>query len=358
MSIPFKTAMAYKKIGEKRKQASENLTGLYTATVVANGEEKEPINENLDKAKLGRIRVRVHNIHDKNTKISDCPWADYCSPYGGFNDVGFFFIPPVGSIVYVMFIGGIPSAPVWVGTRWSLGESPRATYNDPKTVYPKNNVIRTPSGITIELDDSKTNAGIRITSAAGNFVSIDDFDKQTINVSAEGDVNITSNGNINLRGKELNMLFESIKVEAKEDINIASQNLNSEYNHTHKGDTNVVEGNFKMHQGSVAVTAPGHIETTGKISSDSDIICLGNAYIHGRIVADHSIYTKERIYDNAKYNGSMGLLYTDLSSWFRLHQHIETSTFLNPIGPTMPNLLGPDVEAFYSNNPLMKFIMM
>jgi len=58
--------------------------------------------------------------------VYDCEesgWALPCSPYGG-KGVGFFFIPSVGSNVWMEFENGDPDYPIWVGCFWDEGESP------------------------------------------------------------------------------------------------------------------------------------------------------------------------------------------------------------------------------------------
>ena len=46
-----------------------------------------------------------------------------CVPYAGPN-VGFAFLPEVGSGVWIEFEGGDVSYPIWVGGYWREGEVP------------------------------------------------------------------------------------------------------------------------------------------------------------------------------------------------------------------------------------------
>ena len=192
----------YNTLHKQNEEISRNLSGLFRATIITNGTEREPLKENVDIAKLGRCRVLVHALHDENTPIVELPWAELSSPYGGSIDTGFFFVPEINSTVFVMFVNGNSSAPVIMGSWWNYqarnSESPAAAYMDKNTEYPKNKVIRTKTGHMIEMDDSPLNKGIRITTSNGNMIHLEDSDDNTLNVHFEGDINYTCNGKFNL----------------------------------------------------------------------------------------------------------------------------------------------------------------
>lgn len=80
-----------------------------------------------------RLRIRVPVVHGVDHPVEFLPWAEPCmSIFGGgiraksstgqfvdsanYVSHGCIAIPPVGSSVWVMFEGGNPNSPVWIGT--------------------------------------------------------------------------------------------------------------------------------------------------------------------------------------------------------------------------------------------------
>lgn len=120
-----------------------------------------------DPLKIGRIKVRT--AHFVSAPIEIIPWSVYGSPgNGGSDNVGFYFLPPVGSTVVVSFIGGDPEFPVWLGGVpgvpdevpethvTKLDESQPYGEELPNWDYTRFNSITTPSGHRIILDDNLT----------------------------------------------------------------------------------------------------------------------------------------------------------------------------------------------------------
>jgi len=112
-----------------------------------------------DNDKLGRIRVRVPTIFGATTEV----WARPCLPFGHF------FIPAIGTKVWVEFEAGDRRYPLWVGTWYPSGSVPAEAAVSP----PDNRVIRTPSGHTIELLDKDGEEKIVIKHKGNSFLSID-----------------------------------------------------------------------------------------------------------------------------------------------------------------------------------------
>lgn len=120
-----------------------------------------------DPAKIGRIKVRTpHYISYPEEMI---PWAVYSSPgNGGSDNIGFYFLPPVGSTVTVIFVGGDPEFPVWMGGVPGIPDGVAEThvtkldatqpYGEPieNWDYTRFNSITTPDGHRIILDDNRT----------------------------------------------------------------------------------------------------------------------------------------------------------------------------------------------------------
>lgn len=77
--------------------------GIYRATVV----------NNVDPMFLGRIMVTVPDVGG----VTPSTWAMPCVPMAG-KQMGAFFVPQVGSGVWIQFEGGDPDYPVWTGGWW------------------------------------------------------------------------------------------------------------------------------------------------------------------------------------------------------------------------------------------------
>jgi uncharacterized protein involved in type VI secretion and phage assembly len=82
---------------------------------------------------------------------------------------GHFFVPPVGAHVWIEFEGGDPDLPLWVGVWYPKDQAPVEAQISPPDVR----VIQTPSGHTIEIDDTDGDEKILIRHASDAFVSID-----------------------------------------------------------------------------------------------------------------------------------------------------------------------------------------
>ncbi len=75
--------------------AATRLFGVYRGSVVATN----------DPNGQGRIQVMVPGVHGQTSG-----WAMPCGDYGGIKT------PNLGAIAWVMFEGGDPAYPVWIGS--------------------------------------------------------------------------------------------------------------------------------------------------------------------------------------------------------------------------------------------------
>lgn len=113
-----------------------------------------------DPLKSGRVRVQVPAMF-----VDDAPWARPCFPYGHF------FVPAVDDHVWVIFEGGDPAAPVWLGVWYPSGDAP-APAGDAQP--PVQRLVRTQSGHTLMLDDTDGKQTLRIEDSSGCFVELSD----------------------------------------------------------------------------------------------------------------------------------------------------------------------------------------
>jgi hypothetical protein len=126
---------------------SEFYHGIYRGSV----------SNNLDPMQLGRLQVQVPGVQGQ----SELSWAMPCAPFGGKNGIGGFALPPIGANVWVMFEGGAPADPVWMGTFWSTQERPPA-----QLAIEQTRVFKT-DGIEVKLTDIPGAAMLEIKMVSG-----------------------------------------------------------------------------------------------------------------------------------------------------------------------------------------------
>lgn len=111
-----------------------------------------------DPERRGRIRVKVPNL------LGDYEvWAMPCVPYAG-PEIGIFFLPDVGTNVWVEFEGGDLGLPIWTGCFWAREQIPARDH--------KRNIkfIKT-KRVTIRIDDEE--GVLEISNSAGSTILLD-----------------------------------------------------------------------------------------------------------------------------------------------------------------------------------------
>jgi hypothetical protein len=89
-------------------------------------------------------------------------WARPCTPFAGSN-MGFAFLPDVGTGVWIEFEGGDVSYPIWSGCYWHDGEQPSDATTSVLAIVTK-------AGQKILLDTGGT---ITVSDQNGNTVTLD-----------------------------------------------------------------------------------------------------------------------------------------------------------------------------------------
>lgn len=120
------------------------IMGVWPGTVVS-------VN---DPERRGRIRVRVDHWYgvadegeDEKIEDEELPWAEGCFMPPGLGS-GMMWIPTVGSPVWVAFMGGDSSHPVWLGGWYA----PADVIPEHSDRLDKTAVMRTPGGHRFEMD--------------------------------------------------------------------------------------------------------------------------------------------------------------------------------------------------------------
>ena len=138
------------------------------------GKYRGVVDNTLDPTKSGKLQVTVADVHGKIAV-----WAAPCVPYAA-NGLGFFFIPPKGTAVWVEFEAGDRARPIWTGFSWQEGQAPSALVDDMVLATPSGTirfhaqkpggeiVIDTPGGLSLVLRDG----AVTLTASGGATVEM------------------------------------------------------------------------------------------------------------------------------------------------------------------------------------------
>ncbi|SCY10569.1 hypothetical protein SAMN05216420_102316 [Nitrosospira sp. Nl5] len=115
------------------------------------GKFRGEVTDNDDPNRRGRLRVRVNDLTD-----TEGNWAEPCVPYAG-DGIGFFAIPPVGTGVWVEFLGGRIDRMVYAGFFWRDGELDKQDYDVERVHFET-------SSLRIDIKDAEDEIHIQIKS--------------------------------------------------------------------------------------------------------------------------------------------------------------------------------------------------
>jgi len=247
-----------------RNRYEDKYYGKYRGLVV----------DNLDPAKLGRIKVEVNAVLGNQelcpTNITDWIWPSL--PAGGNPDLGTFWVPDIGSQVWVEFEQGNINFPIWVGTVWAkptktskyvkvIGnevpklaqggdagkedastKSPKGddtaqtapipsalTIQEPsspyKAEYPNNRVMKTTRGMIVEFDDTPGEERIHVYHPKGTYIEIDKDGNTTMRIMGnlytvvvgDHDTHVKGNMNLVVDGNRTTKVGGSLSVEVAGD---------------------------------------------------------------------------------------------------------------------------------------------
>ena len=115
----------------------------------------------------GRVKVKIPAILGESEEV----WARPCF------QPGHFFVPPLGSHVWIEFEGGDIRSPLWVGVWYPIEDVPPLAQEKKEDA----SVIKTPHGHLLEINDKEGEEQIHIRHAR---------DKWEITISPQGDMTI------------------------------------------------------------------------------------------------------------------------------------------------------------------------
>lgn len=175
----------------------------------------EVVNVKDDPLKLGRVRVRVHGVHDdiKNIKDADLPWAQIVVPVtqGVHEGKGQYLGILKGTQVFGVFLDGQNSQlPMVIGTVPKEGdENDKAEEN-----YPHNKVYQTETGHYKEYDDTEGKERIKEYHTSGTYYEIDKDGNMTIDTTESGarTITIKASGQINVTAPVVNVNGDVVKL--------------------------------------------------------------------------------------------------------------------------------------------------
>jgi uncharacterized protein involved in type VI secretion and phage assembly len=133
------------------------------------GKYRGTVLSNIDPMQMGRIQVIVPDV----SAVLPSSWAIPCVPIAG-KQMGAYFVPQIGSGVWVEFEQGDPDYPIWTGCYWgSAAEVPAlALAGNPAS---PSIVLGTGLMNTIAVSDLPgPTGGIMLKSTTGAFIIVND----------------------------------------------------------------------------------------------------------------------------------------------------------------------------------------
>ncbi|GAA4107048.1 phage baseplate assembly protein V [Aquimarina addita] len=191
------------------------------------------VTDNADPEGMSRIQVQ---FQWQKPLGEYTPWLRVMTPHSG-GEKGFHFIPEIGEEVLIGFEGGNAERPFVLGAMYNGNANSKSWNTDKNDVK----AIRTRSGHTIELNDTKGGEFITITDKNQNFINIDTannnititaLEKMTFNAK-NMELNVEENLDINVGNDKTERIAKNHQVHTSNSIEFASQtksvNVNLSY---------------------------------------------------------------------------------------------------------------------------------
>jgi phage baseplate assembly protein V len=175
----------------------------------------------------GRIKVKFPWLDGRS--VTD--WCRISQLYAG-NGYGALFVPEVNDEVVVAFIHGDLRFPIILGGLYNGKDKPPTAPVDGQD----QKIIRTRQGHQILFDDRADQAAVRVTSAAGHTMELDDSGTAIRITAAEGGtVTVTADGSITLTAAKVTIDSDAIELGAgaSHPVPFGDVLLNAFNSHTH-----------------------------------------------------------------------------------------------------------------------------
>jgi uncharacterized protein involved in type VI secretion and phage assembly len=133
------------------------------------GKYRATVFNNIDPEQRGRIMAMVPDV----LGITPSSWAMPCLPVAG-KQMGAYFVPQIGSGVWIEFEQGDPDYPIWTGCFWGIVAEVPALALTGNPVSPSI-VLQTGLQNTIAMSDVPgPTGGILLKSTTGAFILVND----------------------------------------------------------------------------------------------------------------------------------------------------------------------------------------
>jgi hypothetical protein len=133
------------------------------------GKYRGTVLQNIDPMQMGRIQVIVPDV----SAVLPSSWAMPCVPIAG-KQMGSYFVPQIGSGVWVEFEQGDPDYPIWTGCYWGSAAEVPALALAGNPVSPSI-VLGTGLMNTVAVSDLPgPTGGIMLKSTTGAFILVND----------------------------------------------------------------------------------------------------------------------------------------------------------------------------------------
>ena len=182
--------------------APSQMCHVTTATVV----------DNVDRSAAGRVAIEFGGTEGRQ-------WARTATLMAG-PDRGTLFIPDIGDeVVVVVFDEGDLQEPIVVGSLWS----DRARAPEPLGTDNERRAIVTRSGTRIVIDDTGDGSVMRLTTAQGQHVTLDDRTPSTITIAdnsgntialASSGVAVTSSATVTVMASQVKVAASMVTIDA------------------------------------------------------------------------------------------------------------------------------------------------
>jgi uncharacterized protein involved in type VI secretion and phage assembly len=154
----------------------------------------EALVEEVDGDDEARVKLRFPWF-DGASSVTD--WCRVSQLYAG-NRYGAVFIPEKGDEVLVAFVQGDMRFPIVLGGLYNGVDKPPTARTDGRD----QKMIRTKHGHELLFDDQSSRAAVRVTSAAGHVVELDDAGTAIrVRAASGGTVSVVADGAITLESK-------------------------------------------------------------------------------------------------------------------------------------------------------------